>query len=341
MKKIVLLTIIVMCLFFMAGCIQDGDNGSSAGSVQDYFPIIENTRYVYEGEGNEFAFYDVYIDYASDNKVQQRINNGGTEQVKVIAIEDGKLVNQFSRGEIYYRQNFLEVTGDQADILLMDPIKEGTTWTLEDSSVRAITDTSADVVTPSGSYKAVEVVTDGQYGKTVDYYVKDIGLVKTVFITEGSEISSSLSKIVEDVSLSQTVRFFYPNIDDSKYYYKDVEVSFRTNDITGDVLDAIYKEPISSPLGKVFSPNTKINSLYINDDGIVYIDLNRTFLTEMNAGSGYEGMILQSIANTFGSYYNSEKVILTIDGGLYESGHIAMMEGEYMTVDYNDIVVIQ
>lgn len=78
---------------------------------------------------------------------------------------------------------------------------------------------------------------------------------------------------------------------------------------------------------------TKINSLYLNEDGMVYIDLSREFLTEMNAGSGYEAQILQCVANTFGSYYGSDKVIVTIDNNLYESGHIKLAQGEYLTVD--------
>jgi len=60
------------------------------------------------------------------------------------------------------------------------------------------------------------------------------------------------------------------------------------------------------------------------DENIVCIDLNTAFLTEMNAGSEYESMILQSIANTFGQYYDSNKVILTIDNQLYSSGHILL-----------------
>jgi len=73
----------------------------------------------------------------------------------------------------------------------------------------------------------------------------------------------------------------------------------------------------------------------------VYIDLNQAFLTEMNAGSGYEAMILQSIANTFGQYYNAQKVYLTIDNKLYESGHISMKKGEFIKVKVEDAVELQ
>ena len=40
----------------------------------------------------------------------------------------------------------------------------------------------------------------------------------------------------------------------------------------------------------VFSENTRINSLYLNRDGMVYIDLNRAFVDDMNAGSGVEAL---------------------------------------------------
>jgi hypothetical protein len=65
---------------------------------------------------------------------------------------------------------------------------------------------------------------------------------------------------------------------------------------------------------------------------MVYIDLNSAFEKEMNAGSGYEALVLQSVANTFGVYYGANKVLLTIDNKLYESGHIALKKGEYLEV---------
>jgi hypothetical protein len=53
----------------------------------------------------------------------------------------------------------------------------------------------------------------------------------------------------------------------------------------------------------------------------------------MNAGSSYEAMILQCVADTFGGYYYADRVLLTIDNALYESGHIAFEQGEYLTAD--------
>ena len=295
----------------------------------------ENTRYVYEGTGNEYAPYNVMIDYVKEGKIQQRSDNGGTMMVNIVELTNGKLIRTYSRGEAYYRENLLESESGEEEILLMEPLKEGTAWELKDARVRTITNTAADVSTPYGNYKAIEVTTKGPHGQTMDYYVKDIGLVKTISKSEGMEVSSSLSKIEENAPFVQTTPFFYPNIDDDRLYYTNKAFYFHTNDITKNALEKAYKEnvPSSKNLNPVFSKNTKINSLYLNNDGNLYLDLNQAFLTEMNAGSGIEAMILQSIVNTFGHYYGVEKVYLTIENEPYSSGHFSMDKGEFFHVE--------
>lgn len=340
MKKHISIFAIVIFIALISGCTaKDNNSLEEQPKVQDYFPIKENVRYVYEGKGNEYAAYDVYIDYTSGNKVQQRVNNGGSEIVKVLEIKDGKLTQLFFRGETYFRENFLETGGNENEILLMEPLVKGTKWTLKDSSVRTITNISADITTPSGTYKAIEVTTDNSYGKTVNYYAKNIGLVKAVFNTEGEEISSSLSKIEENASFIQKINFYYPDVDKNKIVYQNKELSFKTNDITKQVLEKAYKELIKDKIGDSFTTNTKINSLYLKDN-IVYLDLDNTFLKEINAGAYYEKMIVQSIVNTLGQYYNSDKVVFTIDNEPYESGHISMEGKGYFKVDFDDTLEV-
>lgn len=319
---ILVVMIVVLCL----GCVSIA-NGMPE-SLRDYFPLKPNVRYIYEGYGSEYASYSVYNDYISNNRAQQRINNGGTEIARGIEADEQSISVVFSREEAYYRENLLDKTADNRQILIKTPLKAGTTWSLGDSKVRTITDTAAIVDTPSGSYKAIEVVTQAPDYKTVDYYAKNIGLVKSEFISGDTKVASSLSSIEENVPLIQTVRFYYPNAQDAAIKHEDKNVNFFTNDITRKVLEQAYKD---LDVG-VFSPNTKINWLYLNEDGMVYIDLSNAFITEMNAGALYEQAILQSVANTFGNYYNAQRVILTIDNNLYESGHIKLKKGEYLEV---------
>jgi len=339
-KKLTSILILAFTLSLFAGCQTTNRNSDKAPSpspaalsISDYFPIKDNVRYSYEGKGNEYAAYTVFNDYTAEGKVQQRVDNGGTVSAKVFEIKDGKLTRLLSRGEAYYRENLLDKKDDNEEVLLMEPLAKGTTWTLKDGRVRTITGISTDITTPSGSYKAIEVTTQGPNDKTIDYYGKNTGLVKTVFTSGGLEVISTLSKIEENAVLKQKINFYYPNSNNDTLYYKVKEISFKTNDTTRKVLESTYKEVASSANSKVLTTNTKINSLYLNKDNMVYIDFSGDFLKELNAGSSFEELILQSIANTFGKYYGADKVILTIDNKLYQSGHIAFEKGKYIKVN--------
>ena len=308
---------------------------ATAGSVKDYFPVKPNTRYMYEGSGSEYAFYDVVLDYSQGAKMQQRVDNGGTVMAKVIEVKDGVAKLVYTRPEVYYRENFLTQKSNSSEILLKEPLRAGTKWKLPDGRERRINSTSVSVSTPSGDYKALEVITKSKDSTTTDYYAKNVGLVKTVFKSGDSVVSSTLKKIEKDKPFVQTIQFFYPNANGDRVLSVEKQVSFRTNDITRIVLAQAYKDALAGK-SKVFSKNTRINSLYLNRDGMVYIDLNRAFVTEMNAGSGFESLILQSVANTFGVYYGVQRVYLTIDNKLYESGHIALKKGQYLKVKLDE-----
>ncbi len=348
MKKIVALLMICVFLTAFTGCWGKGTPTPSSSSslpesspgaegsatVGDYFPIEEDVGYTYQGAGNEYASYRAYNDYTSETRLQQRVDNGGTVVAKVFSVSDGKLLQTFSRGETYYRQNYLS-KADEAEVLLMEPIAVGTTWTLEDGSTRTITSVSAQISTPSGDYTAVEVTTEGTDNASRQYYAKGVGLVKVVYPMGDTEISSTLSAVEKNVPLKQTVRFFYPDAEGSGIVYEEREVEFRTNDDTGKVLAAAYKE---APAGTsaVLLGSTEVNSLMLGDDGKVVVDLNAAFLTEIKTVPESEEMILRSIANTFGYYFGTDQVILTVEGKPYDSGTTALAEGEALETDFSN-----
>lgn len=313
----------------------DKDNKPAAGKLSDYFPITENTKYEYEGTGNEFASYVAYTEYTSNDKIQQRLENGGTVTARVCEIKDEKLTRLLSRGETYYRENLMDQKDETKEILLMEPLKKGTKWTLNDGRERQITSINSKIETPSGNYKAIEVVTKGTEDQTTDYYAKGVGLVMSVYRSGEFEVTSSLASVTKDTGRTETIRFFYPNLNADKIEYVEKDVTFRTNDNTAKILEEAYKAAVSDKTGKVLSANTKVNSLKIDENRIVKVDLNKAFITEMNAGAAYETMILQSIANTLGRYYSADQVLLTVEGKPYESGHIRMQEGETLRVKYD------
>src|SRR5699024_5502264 len=106
---------------------------------------------------------------------------------------------------------------------------------------------------------------------------------------------------------------------------------FRTNDITKETIEAAYKETPEG-LTPVLTENVDINTLYLNQDGRVYVDFSKELVEDMNAGSQLEMLIVQSLVDTVGNYYHVQQVYLTVEGEPYESGHIYRGEGEFFTV---------
>jgi hypothetical protein len=309
--------------------------------IEDYYPFTEDTQYVYEGTGNEFAAKNVWTDFydTKNNRIQTRTDNGGTETVKVIENKDGRLSVITSVNECYYRDNLLNAeASNQPEVLLMEPLVTGTQWTLQGNSKRSITNTSVEITTPSGTYQALEVTTEGNNGITRDYYAPKIGLVKTIYQEGNMEVTSSLKEIKTDSPFSQAVQFFYPN-QDEKISTEQKKLNFHTNDDTVVIMEnAVKEEAVKDTNLTLVSENTKINSLYLGKDNIVHIDFSKELVTDMNVGAGYEALILQSITNTLGNYYGVQKVIITVDKKPYESGHILMKEGEAFNVDMSKVV---
>lgn len=366
MKKFFLVLSIILCISFLFSCAKQKEENLSGNTqntgntkendansndetkqpeqqeealtIKDYFPFLSNTRYVYEGEGNEYASYDLVTDYIEGNRIQMRSNNGGTETVKVIENSDGKLSLLLAQGEAYYRENLLKISNDNPEILLKEPLIKGTEWTLPDNRKRYISNEDVEVETPTGKYKALEVATVGENDMIYDYYAPGVGLIKSVFTSEGLEVTSTLNEIEENVPFSQTVRFYFPDVAADKIYYMDRTLKFNTNDITKSIFEKNFKEFSQENFDKVLGPNVKIKSLYLNKDNMVYVDFSKELVSEMNAGSGYEAMILQCITNTLGGYYVVSDVYITVEGEPYSSGHYAMKKGEAFKVDNNNTI---
>lgn len=359
MKKKLSFLILLMCLFLFSGCsnlnpfnsnnnnsnsqaaddtntdtnIGKTDAKTSSLTIKDYYPFKENTKYQYEGKGSEYASYSLYTDYIKDSKMQVRINTGGTEAIKVLELKDNELKLLFSKGEAYYREDLTSKTSTDSEVLLKEPLTKGTTWTLSNGKKRYISNIDVDIATASGNYKALEVTTEDGNSKILDYYAKDIGLVKTINKANNLEVTSTLNNIQKDYALPQTVKFFYPNSKDNKFYYMQLQLNFKTNDITKSSFEKYFKAPPDQSLGKLLGADVKIKSLYLNKDNMVYVDFTSNLVSQMNTGSGYENMILQCITNTLGTYYNVNKVYITIEGNPYSSGHIVMKKGEAFTVN--------
>jgi hypothetical protein len=317
--------------------------GADEVGVADYFPFKANVYMTYRGTGNEYAAFESWVDYIGNDAIQIRTNNGGTESVSVYTIDDGAVTRVFSEGEIYYRYDYTAERTEN-DIIIMEPIAVGTSWTLSTGEKRSITATDADITVPYGAFKALEVTTEYENSTTKDYYVLDLGLVKKEFTakdTPSMTITSDLEKYEEGSPLIENARFYYPDFNNNRVAYINIGLKFYTGGNFMPQLESFFKNPPSG-LARVMTENASIKSITLDrNSGVVTVDFNKQFVTEMNAGTSYEGMILSSIANTLGSYFLTDKVQITVEGGPYESGHFLFNFGDYLPYSPEDAVEYQ
>lgn len=307
-------------------------------TIEDYFPFKENIIMDYEGIGNEFAEQIVFFEYIEGNKAQIKIFNPGTVAVKVLEYDKGELREIYSEGEFYHIENMIDKTGETSNIILKEPLKPGTSWTVEGGYKRAITGVNVNLELSNENVKALEVTTQlGDGRNLLDYYVKDIGHVASIY-KDGEFVVETLLKEIKNSPYETEIRFYYPLYEDIKTAYIDRKIVFNTNDNIKDILESNFQNPQSERIIPVISKNTKINSLkFERGNGIVRVDFSNELLTDMNAGSGLEAELLKSIVNSLGDYYGVDRVYISIEGKPYSSGHFEIKEDEFFEVDTTNV----
>lgn len=307
--------------------------------LEEYFPFVENTKMEYEGIGNEFAEQTTFFEFIDDNRAQLKIFNPGTIAVKVLEYKDGELREIFTEGEFYHVENMLDIRGDTQNILLKEPLKVGNSWSIPGGYKRTISGMDVGIKTPYKTFKALEVTTEFGEGKVqLDYYVKDIGHVASIYKDGEFEVKTLLEDIEREPYEIEIISY-YPLYTDTKIAYLDRDIKFSTNDSIERIMENNFKNPPSNKLLPIISKNTKLNSLEFNrGNGIVYADFSKELISEMNADSKLENSILKSIVNTLGNYYGVEKVFVSVEGKPYSSGHISIEEDKYFTVDESELL---
>ncbi|MBU5437786.1 GerMN domain-containing protein [Tissierella sp. MSJ-40] len=351
MKKYLnLLSIILVMTLIFVGCQSttppknNGGNGGNGGvkeevlTIKDYYPFKENTMMEYEGIGNEYAEQQTFFEFIDGNRAQIKVANPGTTFTKVLEYKDGSLTEIFAEGEFYHIENMLNTTNENNNIILKEPLEVGNNWTGSDGRKKEITSLNAEIETPYGKYKALEVTTEFEEGRVQrEYYAKDIGLVASIYKDGEMEVKTLLEDI-KNQPLEIEMKSYYPMFNDIKTAYVEQNIEFNTNDSIERILETIMKNPPSDKLVPVISKNTKINKLLL-DRGpwILKVDFSKELLSEMNAGSSMEAEILKSIVNTLGKLYDTDKVYISVDDVPYSSGHYSIREGEYFTVDESNV----
>jgi len=301
--------------------------------ISDIFPFKENVQLKYSSSQGANSNSSIFIDLIKDNRMQFRLVNSDTSVGYVIENKDNELRMITSRNSFNYHDDLTSIQNVTPEVILKEPLVKGTSWTLSSGKKRYISNDNIQIPTASGKYTALEVTTETDKGKVLTYYAPNIGLVKTINDSP-TKIITSLESIVTDASVTETVNFYYPNASNDSLMFFKRQLNYKTGDTAKTYFEKYFKESPSSTLSPILSPNTKIESLYLNlVENKVYIDFSK----EMNLGSGEETKVLKCITNTLCDYFNVDKLSLTVEGNPYESGHIIMKPNEPMYSDIKNI----
>lgn len=340
---------VVLSLFLLSACtsvdkkLDEKDIGELSDKevgLNDYLPFVHDSIYEYKGTGNEFAEQSIFLEFENGQRGQYRTINSGTETVKIIERTVDTISEVYVEGEFYHTENLLSISGMKNDILLKEPLKKGNTWETIEGYKREITETQKEIETPYKTFKALEVTTYLEENVQLkNYYVQDIGLVAVVY-NDGENIISSLLSDIKTGPYEKNIRLYYPfeTNNDIGTKYIDHTFNFSTNDHMENIFMDLFKNPVKNDLLPVISENTLINSIYL-DKGTwtVRVDFSSELIPGWNVGSTLEYELVRSIVNSFGGFYDTEKVYISIDGAPFSSGHYELLEDEIFTVETEGI----
>ncbi|SCH02813.1 MULTISPECIES: GerMN domain-containing protein [unclassified Romboutsia] len=163
---------------------------------------------------------------------------------------------------------------------------------------------------------------------------KDKASTETTTTNDSTENkSSSLEVISPDYITSNNedssevfANIYVSDIDSDSIVNKKVKV----NEISSEsILEELKNED-------VVTSNTSVKSFSTfedQEDNLVgVLNLSKEFYN-FNLGSGFESMMLNSVAKTYIENFNLDKFKILVDDEEYESGHILMDKDEYFTKD--------
>ncbi|WP_161878163.1 GerMN domain-containing protein [Alkalibacterium sp. MB6] len=323
----------------------NGETNQVSQDIETWFPRLENTLLEYEGDEMEYSSFTRYPQFAHDDTLQMLESTGGTDVAIIYEYTENQIEEVFIRPETYFREDFVD-TGLESEhsgfnIILQAPIEVGHSWESPNGTTSEITEVGIEMDTPMGTVEAIGVTTIFEDGIEVSYYGEGIGLIQREMVQGDDEETKVTSRLTAfEGNKAEEIPLTVYGVDDQALGINAVPVtmSLMTNDPARLTLASLMRGESPETEGLyLLTEGVEINYMYLGHDGIVHVDFSSELVNEMNAGSGTEGLLLQSIANTIGGYYGVQEIALTVDGGSYESGHILLEEGDTLTVDHSNV----
>ena len=149
------------------------------------------------------------------------------------------------------------------------------------------------------------------------------------------------NNIEKDTEKEENTNIYYYDAISDKIVYINTTIKIKNDNATTPLIDKLKEAP-NSDISPSLSSEVTLNSYNLDTNkSTITIDFSSNFVSAQNLGSGAESRTITAICNTFGSYFNVENVIITLDGLPYSSGHILMNEGEAFKVNLDNTVELK
>ncbi|MDR1687424.1 MAG: GerMN domain-containing protein [Clostridiales bacterium] len=307
--------------------------------IYEYFPFTENTLYQYAGEGHEYAAYQTYNTFINDNRLQRRIATDVKtydRQTEIFEVSAGEL--RLINGDTFY-YHFENQTADEPQknmVLLKEPLELGAKWNITETDTAEVTGVDVDVQTPLGNYKALEITSISANGfNQKDYYVKNVGLVKTTYTTTNNEtpITSSLSAITEDTHIMCDYNSFFPIPGTGELSFYEDEVEIRSNyDVIGKLNEILSKPSPDGLYGALLGTGSLVEINFATNTSAVRLNFDAEIYEMEFSAEVDEEANLYALALTTGRLLGVEQVFIFVDGKPYSGTFVTKTEDDgYLT----------
>ncbi len=308
-------------------------------TTSEYTTPKEKTLYVYHSySGDETIddakFYknEIVIRKEDDLLQKKTVMSDSSEYDELYEITDLK-TTLIGRSDINTREdmvyNYKELPDNNVfvantdEIVLNTPVVLDTTWQRTDNSVSIITNVNVIIDLPFGNFSAIEVQTnyeDGHFRK--DYFVKHLGLVKTVY-SNATDVDRTVVLVdVQDKDILSKALLFNYDVYTNEVRIDQIDNSINTNPIYIDILEAMLRYEKGTNSSALIQPETVIQSVKIDrPNDTTYVDFSSKFLKTTNYGVQVEESIISAIVNEIGNFYNTGNVKLSANGSDIVTGH--------------------
>lgn len=206
---IVIISVLMWTVVLSTGTKNNLHLSEEPKDVRAYFPVFPGLIYDFGGEGMEFAPFTRYVKFADDPYVQMHDANGTVvarvfeclpHEIRLVQIEP----------EFYEEVSLIGSASEQKEelaVILQTPLDVGHVWAETADRYREITAVDKVITVPAGTFHdVIEIkITSRESGAetyTYEYYAKNIGLIKRMFIADIDDEEYIVSSYLEHLSSS-------------------------------------------------------------------------------------------------------------------------------------------